>query len=822
VSHGALQCRSFDLPFRAEFKQFRFECCPEFTPVAVFTCPENDQLSSPEAGMLPRVAGAAFRHHDWVFILILFLLMVPRSNAQNGDFTVIAVPDTQYYSESYPQILNSQMQWIVNNASALNIQMVLGLGDIVNAGGTVSEWGNADAAYKLLDAAHIPYFAAIGNHDYDANNPGSRTSATKNFNNYFGPGRYSSSGYWKGSYPSGSNENFYGVLTINGQPFLVLALEFYPRDSSLAWAAQVIQNNSDKQIIIITHSYEYFDNTRVSACNSFDAQYYGLGADNDGDAMWSKLVRQYKNITLVLSGHEVRGAGQDAAGHRMDVGVNGNLVNQILSDYQNMTNGGNGYLRIMKFHPSTDTIDVLTYSPYLNSYLADSTNQFTVPWHNWTGTGNGSIVGVVKDISSCSPLPATITSSVGSSVATSSGTYTLSNLAPSTYNIMASYSGYTSVSRSIQVGPALAGSGKLFLGKGSGQVTGKITDSSGSPLSGATVQLTGSSSASAQDETATTDASGNYSSGSVAGGTYQMTASATGYAASSATVSLTAGATVTQNFALTPSSTPPPQSASVSVTSITPNSGPTTGGTVVNIAGANFVAGASVTVGSAAAAVSSVTSTSISATVPPGTAGSANVSVTNPNGAGTATLTGGFNYTSPSTTTGTISGQVTRDDTTVALPGATVAYSGGSTSTNSSGAFTLSNVPAGNVSVAASIGGYQIMNKPATVTAGATGTLNFALLPNCTINTADPSVTICLPSANSTVLNPVHVIAKATDSHPVNNLQVWVDYVKRYQLSGGSLNANISMSTGVTHRVTIQATDNINQVVKQTLYVTVH
>jgi len=72
------------------------------------------------------------------------------------------------------------------------------------------------------------------------------------------------------------------------------------------------------------------------------------------------------------------------------------------------------------------------------------------------------------------------------------------------------------------------------------------------------------------------------------------------------------------------------------------------------------------------------------------------------------------------------------------------------------------------------------------------------------------------------VLNPVHVIAKATDSHPVNNLQVWVDYVKRYQLSGGSLNANISMSTGVTHRVTIQATDNINQVVKQTLYVTVH
>ena len=76
--------------------------------------------------------------------------------------------------------------------------------------------------------------------------------------------------------------------------------------------------------------------------------------------------------------------------------------------------------------------------------------------------------------------------------------------------------------------------------------------------------------------------------------------------------------------------------------------------------------------------------------------------------------------------------------------------------------------------------------------------------------------------ANSTVLNPVHIIAKATDSHPVSNLQVWVDYVKVSQLSGASLNANIPMSTGVTHKVTVQATDNINQIVKQTLYVTVH
>jgi len=238
----------------------------------------------------------------------LISLLVPIAEAQNADFSIIVLPDTQYYSESYPAILNSQMQWIVKNAAALNLQMVLGVGNIVNNGSSATEWTTADSAYRQLDAAHIPYFAAIGNHDYDADNPRGRTSATVNFNHYFGPTRYHnasywSTPYWQGSYPLNSNENFYGSVTINGQQYLVLALEFYPRDSSLSWAAQVIQNNPNAQVIVITHAYEYFDNTRVSACNSFDAQYYNLGADNDGDAMWTKLIRQYKNITLVLSGH---------------------------------------------------------------------------------------------------------------------------------------------------------------------------------------------------------------------------------------------------------------------------------------------------------------------------------------------------------------------------------------------------------------------------------------------------------------------------------------------------------------------------------------
>jgi len=685
------------------------------------------------------------------FLIPLLLSFLPRAEAQNADFSVIVLPDTQYYSESYPAILNSQTQWIVSNATALNIQLVLGVGDIVNNGSSSAQWVTADSAYKSFDSAHIPYFAAIGNHDYDGNNPNGRTSSTSNFNHYFGPSRYQNAAYWQGSYPQGSNENFYGFVTINGQQFLILALEFYPRDAALSWAAQVVQNNPSAEAIIITHAYEYFDSTRISACNSFDAQYYGLGGDNDGDAMWTKLVRQYKNISLVLSGHEVRGAGQDSTGRRSDMGSNGNLVNQILANYQNMSNGGNGYLRIMKFHPSTDTIDVLTYSPYLNSSLTDSGNQFTIPWHKWTGTGVGSISGVVKDISSCSALPnAAIKSNAASTATNAAGTYVLGGLAPNTYSVVASSGSYVPVGRNIEVGPGMTATGKLFLGTGSGQFQGSAKDSTGAAISGATIHFVGSASTSAFDETITTNTSGQYASGSIPGGTYQLTVSATGFNPFTATVSLGSGATVTQNFVLTSTSS---------------SGGGSSGGTS-------------------------------------GSSG----------GGGT---TGG--------TAGTITGQIVKDDTATGLAGATVSFSGGNTITNASGVYTLLNVPPGTpIKVSAAQPGFASASSTMTVGAGATASLNFSLLPNCSISTTNLTVTVCQPTANSAVLNPVHIIAKATDSTSVNHLEVWVDgTTKAYQVNGSSMNAYVSMSRGKTHRITVQAVDNSNHIFKQTVYATV-
>jgi hypothetical protein len=90
-------------------------------------------------------------------------------------------------------------------------------------------------------------------------------------------------------------------------------------------------------------------------------------------------------------------------------------------------------------------------------------------------------------------------------------------------------------------------------------------------------------------------------------------------------------------------SLPPPPT----VTSITPNSGSTAGGTGVTITGSNFVAGATVALGGVAATgVTVVNATTITATTSAHAAGAVNVVVTNPN-LQSGSLTKGFLYVTP-------------------------------------------------------------------------------------------------------------------------------------------------------------------------------
>ena len=460
----------------------------------------------------------------------------------------MALPDTQFYSSSYPQIFAAQTQWIANHVQDQNIKLVVGLGDIVDGGGDPAQWQNADAAYRLL-SGKVPYVVAIGNHDYDQNNPAGRTASTKNFNSFFGPAHYAGTSWYRGSFPAGSNENFYSVITVNGRSYLILVLEFAPRDSALAWADGILKANQDKDAIIVTHMFTYVDNTRISQCDLNSAGSFGVGQDNNGEDMWWKLVRKYPNIHMVLSGHVVQG---DGTGRRMDMGVNGNLVNQILSDYQSAPLGGGGYLRIMRISPSLNRISVSTYSPYLDASMTDDHNQFMVPYHNpGVSTAPGTVSGKVKSALDCSPAAGvTVAYSGGSAITDANGNFSMPANARKSLPITAGKTGWLSDARTASStlnAVAEPSPTKIFVST-AGRISGHVLNGGGAPVIGATLTFTGGNLR--LSKTVSSDGAGSYNSSWIALGSYKVTVSAPGYASTSGTANVNSGLTTSLNFTL--------------------------------------------------------------------------------------------------------------------------------------------------------------------------------------------------------------------------------------------------------------------------------
>ena len=144
----------------------------------------------------------------------------------------------------------------------------------------------------------------------------------------------------------------------------------------------------------------------------------------------------------------------------------------------------------------------------------------------------------------------------------------------------------------------------------------------------------------------------------------------------------TAGGTATKTSAFT-YIVPLPTIGSVS-----PTSGPTTGGTTITIAGTNLTGATSVTVGGIAATnIVVVSSTSVTATTPAGTAGAKSVAVTT--AGGTATKTSAFTYivllptiSSVTPTSGPTTGGTTITITGTNLTGATSVKIGGASATS--------------------------------------------------------------------------------------------------------------------------------------------
>ncbi|HLT08982.1 MAG TPA: metallophosphoesterase [Cyclobacteriaceae bacterium] len=342
-----------------------------------------------------------------VLSLLLALFLFVRLSAQqtyqapalerDGAWSLILVPDTQSYvkfGRNQP-ILDLMTAWIAEQIDPLNIKLVIQVGDLVehnailNPNGKIgdqpgkNQWEAVSRSFGKLDGK-VPYIAATGNHDYGILNVENRkTEYNKYFpvdKNFLSQRMLKEVALDEEGMPTLTNAA-YEFISPEGRKFLVLVLEFAPREANLQWGIKVVNDEKykDHTVILVTHSYLDYQNNHIEKEN------YPITDGNYGKAVWEKLVKPSKNIQMVFSGHIGGPDDKDRhVGFRTDKNAAGKRVHQMTFNAQALGggwhgNGGDGWLRILEF--KGNSIQVRTFSPYFaispsTRHLAWGTEEF--------------------------------------------------------------------------------------------------------------------------------------------------------------------------------------------------------------------------------------------------------------------------------------------------------------------------------------------------------------------------------------------------------------------------------------------------------------
>ncbi len=277
-----------------------------------------------------------------------------QSNDESVDkpFSIIWFTDTQYYASKYPETYDFLGNWLVKEYHKGTFEYAINTGDIVDSASDVNQWKIASDSFKKLDAADVPYGVVAGNHDVTLN--GIDYSM---FSKYFGKSRYKHNPWYGGS--KCDNQSHYDLLSFGHHDFIILYLGYDSEiaDKTIKWSNKILKKYSDRTAILATHEY-LENNGELSSV---------------AQRVFNNIIMENSNVTLVLCGHNY-GAVRNI---KTIINADGSTRNvlELLSNYQKDESGGAGFLRYLNFNPAKGTLNVVTYSPYLNKYNFFEANQ---------------------------------------------------------------------------------------------------------------------------------------------------------------------------------------------------------------------------------------------------------------------------------------------------------------------------------------------------------------------------------------------------------------------------------------------------------------
>jgi len=303
------------------------------------------------------------------------------SPAPEGSFSIVVIPDTQHYrgggatgtgegaAPLSNQVFDRWTDWIATNLERQRIVFVSHVGDIVNINNR-DQWA---LARRCMDKLHgrVPYGISVGNHDMNADGDSSL------FQEVFPKSRFATFPWYGGCFEkpvgahaiSGNNANSVQLFEAGGMKFVALHLECNAPDVVLDWANSMLRRYGDRHAMITTHmglgpkdkpktARDYFDAPKGRM--TWTKRHGKLG--NSPQQMWDKCFKLHDNLFLICCGDQSR----TQAMRLESIGQHGNTVHELLSDY------GVGGLRVMRFIPGKDLIEVRTWDP-LKRVLCEST-----------------------------------------------------------------------------------------------------------------------------------------------------------------------------------------------------------------------------------------------------------------------------------------------------------------------------------------------------------------------------------------------------------------------------------------------------------------
>lgn len=281
--------------------------------------------------------------------------LLPESTptSEDRDFAIVVLPDIQFLTLDSPETLETMVDFILDDQRFRDIQFVVQQGDLTH-NNTNAEWVNATTSLSRLHGV-VPYSVCVGNHDMDDSDVARDTTK---FNAHFGPSGYADQASFAGRMSDTNLDDHFHTFTVADVAWLVLSLSWDPRPDALEWAEGVISDHPEHRIIALTHAHLAPDGTRTPI----------------GQRIWEGALAAHPNVTFVLNGHYTGGEAARAVGE----GDDGNVVQEIFSNYQTRPSGGTGILRVMTLNPDAQTVDVETFSVVTNLVLDDDANQFTL------------------------------------------------------------------------------------------------------------------------------------------------------------------------------------------------------------------------------------------------------------------------------------------------------------------------------------------------------------------------------------------------------------------------------------------------------------